>query len=374
MSKPLLMKQNYVDGDLLVSQTYSSQLIAAPSTNIQFGSRRSKLWRTQGYWNITSSNNTIKFKDSGGTLTATIAVAEYLTDATFLAAVDVALEAAGGNDYTVTRDTSTNKIKLTSNGAAFQLLLSNVGFTAKNILGFTTGSDLTGALTYTADTLKIHTSEWIRWDLGVASLPQAVAIIGARNEGIQLSSDAVVTLMGSSTDAWTSPEYIQVLDWHEDCIFLGDSDGLHTSGLRYWRIEIVDASNPDGYLELSKIYLGETYSPTQGSINFPFDSNFVDYSRAEPSQTGVNFVDVNQQSQEYDCKWYGLTKTEQEELNDFVVAVGLVYPFFICLDPDAVFSSEAQRWVRYVRFDQMPRFELESPNLFSTRWSLKDEL
>lgn len=374
MAKIRILKENYADADLIVSQTYSSQLAAAPASNILAKIRRTKVWRSAGYWNITASNNVIKFKDSGGVLTATIAVAEYVTDATFLAAVDAALEAAGGNDYTVTRDTATKKIKITSNGAAFQLLCSNVGFTAKNILGYTGSSDLTGALTYTADTLKIHTSEFTRLDLGTASNVQAFALIGLRNQGIQLTSDAVVTLQGNTTDVWTSPQYEQVLDWKDDVISVFDVDGLFSGGLRYWRLEIEDPSNPDGYIEISKIYLGEIYVTVQGCVQFPLQSDYIDLSQTELSEMGVAFSNTIQKTQVHTLQWNNVTKTENEEFDDFISNYGTSFPFFISIDPEGVFSSDASKWIKYCRFNSMPRSILQTPNNFSSNWELREEL
>jgi hypothetical protein len=376
MANVRLLNENYADADLIVSQTYSSQASATPATNVLAKTRRTKTWRSAGYWNITSSNNVIKFKDSGGgsTLTATIAVAEYLTDATFLAAVKAAFQAAGANTYTLSRDATSNKIKIASNGAAFQLLCTNVGFTAATILGFSTASDRTGALTYTADVLKIHTSEWLRWDLGTASNVQAFVLIGLQNEGIQLSSSAVITLKGNATDTWAAPSYSQVLTWNEDAIGVFNTTGLYTGGLRYWRLEIVDASNADGYVEISNIYLGEIYEPTQGMVNFPLAVEFIDLTKADASETGVMFANVIQQTAIYNLNWFGLTKTEFEVLTQFIKDHGVGYPFFISLDPNSVYSSSAGKWIKYCRFNVAPKARLESPNVFSMDWQLREEL
>lgn len=380
MAKVMVLKQNYADADLLVSQTFSSQLTIAPATNVLAKTRRTKVWRTAGYWNITSSNNVLKFKEtSAGTLlTATIAVAQYLTDATFLAAIKAALEVNGDSTYTVIRDVTTKKIKITSNGSGgggvFQLFCTDVGFTAASILGFSTGSDLTGALFYIADVLKIHTSEWIRWDLGTSSNVQAFIAIGLQNEGLQLSSSAIVTIMGNTTDAWDTPQFSQTLDWNEDAIGAFNMDGFFPSGLRYWKMEIEDPSNPDGFLELSNIYLGEIYTTTQGAVQFPLQTDFIDVSKTEYSETGVGFSNTIQQTNQYTLPWYALTKIENEELEEFIKIFGTSYPFFISLDPGAIFSSSVGKWIKYCRFSSQPTGKLELPNLFSMSWVLREEL
>ncbi len=379
MSNVLVMNENYIRADILTSQAASSQVAALPATNVYDTIRRGKVWRTAGYWLIDSTNKAIIFRESVGVdLTASIVEAAYTTDASFLTAIKTALEAAGASTYTVTRDTTTLKIKITSDGMGgggiLQLMWTDVLSTAATILGYDTGANDTGALTYTADVLKIHTKEFLTWDLGTASLPQALAICGTRNGGLQLSSSAVVTLKGNSSDAWTSPAFSQVLTYSQDVIALLDSDGLHTSALRYWRLEIVDPSNPDGYIELSNVYLGEVFEPSQGAVQFPFDQKYQDFSTVSQSKSGVRFADIEQVSEVFDLSWFALTKSEAETLRDFFELYGTYYPFWIALDPNEVFSTDYRKWIRMCRFDDPPQFSLESPNLFSSRWKLSEEV
>ena len=110
MSSVFVMHENYTAS---ATQTYSSQQTLMPASNTMDGVRRTKVWRSGGYWEITSTNKTIIFREAVGVdLTATIAESNYVTDATFLTAIKTALEAAGLATYTVTRDTTTNKIKI----------------------------------------------------------------------------------------------------------------------------------------------------------------------------------------------------------------------------------------------------------------------
>lgn len=379
MSKPLLMNQNYVNADTLYDQSYSSQIAAAPATNVQDKIRRTKVWRSAGYFLITSANKSIVFRESVGVdLTASIVEGEYTTDATFLTAIKTALEAAGASTYTITRDTSTNKIKIASDGGGgggiLQLMWTDVGSTAYDVLGFSNGADDTGALTYTADSLRIHTAEWIRWDLGTSSNPKGFAMTGKRNESIGLSATATIKLQGSSTDVWTSPVFEQTLDWHEECVIHFDSDGLHSSALRYWRLLIVDRDNPAGYIEVSNVYLGDTWSPTQGSIAFPLEFEYEDLSKSDVSDFGVTFSNIRQQTIRPNLNWEMLTSTEVETMRDFVEEYSTAYPFFIALDPDGVYSSAANKWTKMVRLLSPPKFRLVKPNLWTSDWSIREEV
>lgn len=379
MSCVAVLNQNYISEELLVEQTESSELAAAPATNVYDMTRRTRLWRTRGHWYITSANKGIVFRESVGVnLTANIAEATYTSTSSFLTAIKTALDAAGDSTYTVTQDSTTGKIKITSNGSGgggiFQLMWTNVASTAASVLGFSTSVDDTGALNYTADLLRIHTSEWLRWDLGVASNPKAFALIGLRNEGIQLSESAVVKLQGNSTDAWTAPEFEQTMTWNEESICAFSETGLHTQGLRYWRLLIEDKNNVDGYIEISGVYLGDMFVSDRGAVQFPLDIEHIDLSSVTYSEEGVSFGDVRQQTEQISLDWFGLTTEEKEELEDFVLVFGRSYPFYIALDPNGVFSSSPGLATKLVKFSENPRFKLISPDNWGSSWVLREEV
>jgi len=319
----------------------------------------------------------IRETTGGSNITVTVASGTYTSDAAFFAAVKAALDLAGDSTYTVDRDPDTLKIRITSNGVGgaghFEIRWGTqpeMGTT----LGFDTSDDSTGLLSYTADILRIHTAEWIRFDLGVSSTPQAIVLAGLRNAPIRLTDSALIKLQGNHTDTWTSPAVELTLDYDENAIAAFDDDGLHTSALRYWRLYIEDPSNPLGYIELSNIYLGETYSPERGRAQFPLDASFVDYSEVTRAESGNAFSNRRNRTQEFGFSWRFLTKEENEVLSEFVEEVGLSYPFFISLDPEAQFSSSPSKWVRIARFTQLPVHRLESPNNWIGEWNMREEI
>jgi len=380
MSNVYVMTENYLDPDYFLTQTYSSQIVAAPASNVLHGKRRSLYYRSAGYWDVTSSNNAIVFSEDGAAdVTATIAVDEYTTTSSFLLAVKAAFDAAGAWTYTVTQDSTTGKINIEASsgpggGDTLEIKWDDADTTAADLLGFDDSASDSGATEYLADLLRIHTSEWQRFDMGTAVNPKAFILVGQRNTNHNISASATVTLQGNSTDTWTSPEYSQTLTYDEEVISIFSTTGLHTDALRYWRFIIEDKTNPDLYIQFSKVYLGDLYTPTRGAVQFPLGSDYVDLAKIQASEVGNVFVDIKQQSQDYSLSWFGLTKTEMESLDDFIKEVGLVKPFFISMDPAANFSSAAARYVKYVRLVSNPKFSLESPNNFSSSWLLREEL
>lgn len=379
MSNIYLLDDNFIDPDVVSSATYSSQQTAFPYTNITNFNRRSKVWRSNGYWEITSSNNTIIFEETSSVnLTATVAVGEYTSTTAMLAALKTALEDAGASTYTCAVDTNTNKIKITSNGAGgggiLNLEWSNGSTTMASILGFDTVSDDTGALTYTADVLKISTGEFFLWDFGISTLPKAFALIGPRNAAIKISPSATIKLQGNETDVWSSPSYEQTLTYDDVAIALFDADGLHTEALRFWRLYIEDLSNPLGYVEIGSIFLGDAYAPTYGRPQFPYQMELVDRSPLVFSEGGQSFSDIREQTAEYATEWLGVRKDEMESFVEIFEQIGTARPFFVLLDPDSVFTTELAKSLKYVKFSEPPRFVLESPNNYRMTMKFREEL
>lgn len=101
---------------------------------------------------ITSSNQNLNFDEGGAELTAIISPGSY-THTEFATEIKTAMDAAGGLTYTVTFNRSDRTYTISA-GSNFSLLVSTgstVGSGPFTLMGFT-GSDLTGASTYTGNT------------------------------------------------------------------------------------------------------------------------------------------------------------------------------------------------------------------------------
>jgi hypothetical protein len=379
MSNIYIFNDNFIDPAVISSSQYSSQQAAFPYTNITNFNRRSKVWRSNGYWQITSSNNTIIFEETlSVNLTATVATGNYSSTTDLLVAIKAALEDAGASTYTCTVNGSTNKITIASNGSGgggiFSIEWSNPSTTIGSLLGFDTTSDDTGALSYIADELKLSSGEFFTWDMGLSSVPQAIVIIGPRNSPLKITPSSTLKLQGNETDVWTAPTYDQALTYDDSSIALFNVDGLHTEALRFWRLLIQDVSNPLGYVEIGSIFMGRVYSTTRGRPQFPFEVELVDRSPTVFSEGGQTFSDVREQTAEYKTDWLGLTKDEVESIQDFFADVGTAKPFFILFDPDAVFTSNFKKSLKYVKFSREPRFSLVTPNNYRMNLDFREEL
>ena len=379
-----ILSENWYDSQIYAASDVSSEQASFVASNTESKKRRARVWRSNGYFNVTSSNNTLIFEETASTnLTATIAVAEYSSLTTFLAAVKTALDAAGGSVYTVSQNTTTLKVTIASDGAGgggiLNLEWDHASTTCEALLGFDNSATDTGALTYTADTISLAEEEFITIDLGLPSTPTGFAMIGRRNSGIGLSSTGTFKLQGSSTDAWTSPLYDQTLTFDDEVIGVFDDEdltrGLHTSPLRYWRISMVDITNPEGFLELSNIFLGTSIGEAfTGAVTYPLSSSLLDQSTTVTSQSGSTFSDLKSRGQSFSMKWDHLRKEDLEIFEDFYNEYGTGSPFFISLDPCTAFSTAFNRRLVYVKMTGPPSWTLTNPNIFDLTMSVKEEI
>ncbi len=374
-----LLYDNFLSANLVSNQTESSEQSAFPVDNVFNFQRRSKVWRSNGYFEITSSNNGIVFRETTAVdLTATVATGNYTSSSSLFTAIKTALEAAGASTYTIAADATTLKTKFTSDGGGgggiFEIDWTHASSTIASVLGFNTSEEDTGALTYTADELKIHTNEWIKWDFGISTLPKAFCLIGARNSPIKITPSATIKLQGNETDEWSSPSTDLTLTYYDDVIYSISSTGLWSEALRYARLYIEDTDNTAGYVEIGSLFLGDYFQATRGAVQFPFASQYVDRSITTFSEGGQSFSDIRDKAEIFTITWYGLTVAEKEEIDTMWLDQGTSNPFFVQFDPDTAFSSAGNNLIRYVKFREPPSYELVSPTNYSCQMVLREEI
>lgn len=376
----IVLNNNYIDPSSSFSPLVSSEQALFPSSNLFQKYRRSRAWRSNGFFEVVSGQNQFVFRDTSGVdLTATVAVGTYSTRALFFAAVKTAMQAVGASTYTLSIDSVTNRTQinssLTGGGGIFQIRATVAGAAAIcGLLGFSTSSDRTGAATYTADSAVIHSYEYLRFDLGFSTKVKAFVLSSQRNSPLKLSQAATITLEGNSTDIWTAPEFSQSVPFEDSVAAIVNVSGVYANPLRYWRVKIIDQNNTYGYVELNSIYLGDAFSPAQGSVQFPFQDAIKDDSNIVKTENGMRFADIKQKHRELDLTWKFLSKADKDSFDAHFVKFGIVKPFWISLDPSGVFSSSVLSGLVFVNFDSEPKYSLESPSNWGGSWQLVEVL
>jgi len=375
ISKAKLFTYNYLDLDILLNTDVSSENPNFPVINAYNLQRRSKVYRSQGYFKIVAGDNTIVFNEGGSDLTATITPGEYTSISSFMTALDTAFTTAPGaaGSYTISQD-AYFKFVITKSAGTFNIKWTHANSAdMADILGFSTSVDDTGALSYTADALRINTDEWILWDMGIASNPTAFFMCDQRNRPLSLSPNGLFYIQGNESNNFTSPSYSELIPYDDEIMGLIRDTGLHTQPLRYWRVKFMD-QNPKGYIQIGAFFLGTAFEPSRGRVTFPIQSRYDDRSIVVTSEGGQSFSDIYEQTQEYSIKWQGLEKADKEDLDQIFSDYGLVNPFFASLDTDSVYSTKQNRMFKFVRFASEPQWELVSPNNFSCTMTLREDL
>lgn len=361
----------------------SSEKTAFPASNAHDLNRRRKSWRSNGCFEIVDGENTLVFRETAGVdLTATVVAGTYTSDTLFLAAIKTALEAAGESTYTVARDATTNRIKITAvlggSATVFQLQLTDPDSAdMAAILGFDTSADLTGALSYEADLLVIHTSEWLKWDFGFPANPTGFLACGDRNTPLQISPTAVVKLQANWTDSWANPAEEWTITFRDFLLGYFREDGIAediAEGYRYWRMQIQDPQNIDGFVEFGVVFLGTHILTTRGCPAFPLDAPNQDNSRIAFSEGGQTFAGRRPSQQSFSLSWENLDTATAEQLQAMWEEYGLHTSFVVALDCSGAFSTDEIEWMKIVKFERDASPRLVSPGIWNCNWVLREEL
>lgn len=377
MSCAMICSTNYLASEDVVNAfAYSSQDSISVGSNV-FGDKRAyKTWKSSGYFDITSANNVLIFRETAGVdLTATVAVAEYTSRTALNTAIKTALEAAGVATYTVSVNAQFQTVitsDLSGGATVFEIRGADVLSTIISTLGFS-ASNLSGAATYTASTVVLHHNEWLEFDFGVATTIQAVIVHCNRYRPFGVSETGTITIQMNDTSNWTSPSYSEVLTLTDFGAYTYNASNI-TTARRFLRVLFSDPDNVNGYVEISKIFAGNVATFERASAQFGFRDVVSNIVSSEVTIGGVIISDNRYSVTEVDYELGFLTKGDKEILEDIYATYGLHTPLFFIFDDDGHISGTPQRMVRLMRFTDRLSFSIISPNVWEVSISLREEL
>jgi hypothetical protein len=337
MSQFRILDYNYAfDPSVGISATSEDSNFPASNLSKRF---RSKVWRSSGTFVITSSNNKLNFKESGGgsELTATLTNGTY-SPAELASEIKSGMEAAGAATYTVSHSTATGKWTLSTAGAYLSLLRSTGTDVANSVwsaIGFATLSDSTGSLSYTGSKIAIHTVERVVFDLRTTEDIDSFAMLSnpMNSGGFKFSESAVIRLKGSASNSWDAPLVTVTLsiDDVHDAI-------THFFALaqtcRFWAVEMIDPSNASLYVELSKVFLSKATQLSQ-TPEIGFTDTATDRSNVTETPYGHRYADIYPNRRAIELSYSAMTESDIQTLQSIFKRVGAVTPIAAALDPQA---------------------------------------
>lgn len=180
------------------------------------------------------------------------------------------------------------------------------------------------------------TTMTIVFDAGSAVTVDSISIA---NHNIS-SSVTILKWQGNATDVWTSPSVDETLTWKSGIINKQFTGGSY----RYWRLHIVDASNPDG-----ELYVGRVYGSKQS--NPPPIAPLFSHTRISESKKSIGIAGTVYQDKRYfydliSIKWPIITQAEKADIITWFETIDIGDPFFVIFD-----EAKMDLTVQYVTID-----------------------
>lgn len=185
-------------------------------------------------------------------------------------------------------------------------------------------------------------------DLGAAQEVKAL-IIGDHN------FTAAATLLLEADDAATfdsdggSAQFSEALTWNSGKIvhFLSAA-----TTKRYWRISITDAANPDAYVEIGELFLGDYMELSRNYVN-GFDDNTEILIETNKTPFGVRRDRYYNTQRTFEYDWKMIVAADLTKLRALVTAItdrdaGTYKPFWFCPASDSPNDS------LLVKMDDLP--------------------
>ena len=331
--------------------SFSSESSSYPFTNA-LDDRRSRIWRPTGNFTIDDTNNKLYIKDGTGYVTVTLTNADYATPALMASHIQTKLNAASSS-WVCTHSTTTNKFTISRSSGSAELILSTTTNAVWDTLGYIGTTDRTTS-PFVADEQRNHTSEYIKADLGVTTGVDFGSIIAPIDGAFAVSQSATVTLSGNNVDLWDSPPFSQTMSVDEFGAF---ANIYSTEYYRYWLIEIVDRTNPDGpeAYSFGNVFIGAATQITSSNIAQGFSRAQIDKSKKFVSESGVKYFDNRPKFETFKSMSIQVMDDDDRiKIKQLYDSLGAVTPFYVSFDPTMFFSSSESEYSRYVYFTREP--------------------
>ena len=181
------------------------------------------------------------------------------------------------------------------------------------------------------------TSEQLVFDLGSAKQIKAIGI-----HVFNLTSAATVKVQANATNSWGSP----TLDDTVAMVTDADSNVLErlvwtgNQTLRYWRIDIADAANPDGYIQIGRVIGGDYWTPTINYAN-GFRPVMVDPSEGTPKPGRQSFWRQRKRFRRTGVTFPEIDRTDYEKWQAVFTKIGNSKPLLLMLDPTDYLTKDS---------------------------------
>ena len=180
------------------------------------------------------------------------------------------------------------------------------------------------------------TTMTIVFDAGAAVTVNSISVA---NHNIS-SGVTVLKFQGNATNVWTSPTIDETLTYASGIINKQFTGGSY----RYWRLNIVDAGNSDGFISAGRVYGGSISSPP--SIAPTFSNTRVSESLKTYSISGQAYGDNRYFYDLISIQWRKITQAEKALIIAWFETLDITKPFFLVFN-----ESKMDLIAKYVTID-----------------------
>jgi len=336
-----------------------------------FDSFRFTGWKPKGSFKVVSTNKKI-YIDTGSPVTVTLTEATYATGALLAAHVQTQLNASSTN-WTCTYSSVTYKFTIGRSSGTALLVLSTTTDAAWGMLGYIGAVDDDVGTGQAADSVRVHTSESLLFDLTSALQVTALFCIGPADTPFSIPATAACTIKANSTNDFASPPLSVSLTPDNNGIFW-ISDLISDTTYRYWKFEFEDKENPSGpsVFDIRNIYLGD-HDTLSRNANNGFNFRLVDPSVSNESTNGARFYRLLSKFhviENINFEW--LTAADRIVLRNLYSSVGNTTPFFVAVDPGVVISESLSEFTKYVTIEGAPPQVHQRYTFFSHQFGFRE--
>lgn len=180
---------------------------------------------------------------------------------------------------------------------------------------------------------------------------------------------------------------LELLEWEDDNFWLGTISQQARAGyqapfihklstiknMRYWRVEIVDAGNSDGYVQIGRLFMARGWTPT---VNYSYGSGlgFQDPTPVDTSLSGAEYFDVRSKFRVMQFSLPYITDTEAYNYAlDLQRLAGVSGEILVMPDGGSNITQQPQR--SFVgRLRQLGSIKQPNPTTYSLDFEVKELL
>lgn len=190
---------------------------------------------------------------------------------------------------------------------------------------------------------------------------------------------------GGWQDVWPAGMIpLNLLEWEDDNFWLGTLSQAAIAGyqapfihilsspqiLRHWRVEISDTLNPAGFVQIGRLFMGQTFIP---SVNYAYDAGlgFEDPTPVDVALSGAEYFDVRSRFRVFDFELRFITGSEAyNSVLDLQRLAGVSGEVLVVPDSDDRLTQPARAFLGRLR--QLSPVRQPQPTAFTVAFQAKE--